>query len=58
MTEKKSIRKQTGVRLDAELIKTLKHLAVDTGRSFTSLVEEAVQDLLKKHKKKGKKEEA
>ncbi|HVO65991.1 MAG TPA: ribbon-helix-helix domain-containing protein [Syntrophales bacterium] len=52
MTEKKSIRKQTGVRLDAELIKTLKHLAVDTGRSFTSLVEEAVQDLLKKHKKK------
>ena len=54
MIEKKSIRKQTGVRLDSELIKKLKHLGVDTGRSFSSLVEEAVEDLLKKYQKKNK----
>jgi len=52
MAEKKGLRKQTGVRLDAELIKAVKHLAVDTGRSFTSLVQEAVEDLLKKYQKK------
>jgi len=51
MVEKR-ILKQTGVRLDPELIKAIKHLAVDTGRSFSSLVSEAVQDLLKKHSKK------
>ncbi len=51
MAEKK-IMKQTGVRLDPELIKAIKHLAVDTGRSFSSLVSEAVQDLLKKYSKK------
>jgi predicted DNA-binding protein len=54
MNVKKDTRKQTGVRLEAELIKTLKHLAVDTGRSFTSLVQEAVEDLLKKYQKKTK----
>ena len=54
MSEKDIIRKQAGVRLDAEIIKALKHLAVDTGRTFNSLVEEAVQDLLKKYIKKGK----
>ena len=35
-------------------IKAIKHLAVDTGRSFSSLVSEAVADLLKKYSKKGK----
>jgi len=54
MPEKKIVRKQTGVRLDAELIKTLKHLAVDTERSVSSLMSEAVEDLLKKYSKKGK----
>jgi predicted DNA-binding protein len=51
---KKDTRKQTGVRLDSEIIKAVKHLAVDTGRSFTSLVQEAVEDLLKKYQKKTK----
>jgi predicted DNA-binding protein len=51
MVEKR-ILKQTGVRLDPELIKAIKHLAVDTGRSFSSLVSEAGQDLLKKYSKK------
>jgi predicted DNA-binding protein len=54
MAEKKDVRKQTGVRLDLEIIKALTHLAVDTGRSFTSLVQEAVEDLLKKYQKKSK----
>ncbi len=49
----KNIMKQTGVRLDPELIKAVKHLAVDKGRSFSSLVSEAVEDLLKKYLKKG-----
>jgi len=54
MEEKGTIRKQTGVRLDSEIIKAVKHLAIDSGKTFNSLVEEAVQDLLKKHQKKGK----
>ncbi len=54
MSEKNIIRKQTGVRLDSEMIKAVKHLAVDSGRTFNSLVEEAVEDLLKKYHKKGK----
>jgi|MudIll2142460700_1097286.scaffolds.fasta_scaffold06136_2 hypothetical protein len=32
----------------------VKQLTADSGRSFNSLVEEAVQDLLKKYQKKGK----
>ena len=54
MSEKTIMRKQTGVRLDSEMIKAVKHLAVDTGRTFNSLVEEAVEDLLRKYSKKGK----
>ena len=50
----RKILKQTGVRLDSELIKAIKHLAVDTGRSFRSLISEAAEDLLKKYEKKKK----
>jgi predicted transcriptional regulator len=53
MKEKKAM-KQTGVRLDPELIKAVKHLAVDADRSFASLISEAVEDLLKKYSKKSK----
>jgi predicted transcriptional regulator len=48
----KYIMKQTGVRLNPDLIKAVKHLAVDKDRSFSSLVSEAVEDLLKKYSKK------
>jgi predicted DNA-binding protein len=48
--ENKNEKRQTGVRLDAESIKALKHLSLDLGRSYTSLVQEAVEDLLKKYK--------
>jgi predicted transcriptional regulator len=53
MAEKYNM-KQTGVRLDPELIKAVKHLAVDRDRSFSSLVSEAVEDLLKKYSKKSR----
>ena len=52
--EKKVIKKQTGVRIDADMLKTLKHLAVDTGRSVSSLMGEAVEELLKKYSNKSK----
>ena len=45
-------RQQLGVRVDADLIKKLKHLAIDKGVSFNVLIEEALEDLLKKHKQK------
>ena len=38
-------------RVDEDRIKELKHLAVDTGRSLGNLLEEAIQDLLKKYEK-------
>lgn len=42
-------------RVDEDRIKELKHLAVDTGKSLGKLLEEAIQDLLKKYEKKAKK---
>ena len=42
-------------RVDEDRIKELKHLAVDAGKSLGTLLEEAIQDLLKKYDKKGKK---
>ncbi|RJO59894.1 ribbon-helix-helix protein, CopG family [candidate division WS5 bacterium] len=45
-------RKQSGVRLHPESIKKLKHLAIDLDKSFNSLIEEAIEDLLKKYHSK------
>jgi predicted transcriptional regulator len=42
-------------RVDEDRIKELKHLAVDTNKSLGNLLEEAIQDLLKKYEKKAKK---
>ena len=39
-------------RIDEDLIKELKHLAVDTGKSLGYLLEEAIRDVVKKSKKK------
>jgi predicted transcriptional regulator len=44
-------RKVFSTRLDQDLIKKLKHLAVDEGRALNDLLEEAIQALLKKYKK-------
>ena len=38
-------------RLDADLIKRIKHLSVDTEKSISVLTEEAIRDLLRKYEK-------
>jgi len=43
------------VRINQQKMKDLKHLAVDTDKSLGNLLEEAIQDLLKKYEKKVKK---
>jgi len=48
-------RKVFSTRLDQDLIKELKHLAVDEGRALNDLLEEAIEALLKKYKSKAKK---
>jgi predicted transcriptional regulator len=42
-------------RVDDDRIKDLKHLAVDTDKSLGELLEEAIQDIVKKYDKKLKK---
>jgi len=48
-------KKVFSTRVDEGRIKELKHLAVDTDKSLGNLLEEAILDLVKKYKKKGKK---
>ncbi len=43
-------KKNYGLRLDQGLMKDLAHLAVDEDRWLNELVEEAIRDLLKKHR--------
>lgn len=42
-------------RVDEDRIKELKHLAVDTDKSLGKLLEEAIQDIVKKYERKLKK---
>lgn len=42
-------------RIDDELLKKLKHLAVDEDESLGDLLDEAIADLLKKYEKEVKK---
>ena len=48
------VKKVFSTRLDDELIKKLKHLAVDEDESLGDLMDEAIEDLLKKYEKKSK----
>ena len=48
-------KKVFSTRIDEDRIKELKHLAVDSDKSLGTLLEEAIQDLLKKYKEKPKK---
>lgn len=48
-------KKVFSTRIDEDRIKELKHLAVDENRSLGDLLEEAIDDLLKKYDKKPKK---
>jgi predicted transcriptional regulator len=47
MTKKKTF----STRIDEDKLKALKHLAVDLDKSIGFLLEEAIGDLLRKHKK-------
>jgi len=47
-------KKVFSTRIDEDRIKELKHLSVDTDKSLGNLLEEAIQDLLKKYEKKVK----
>ena len=48
-------RKNYNTTLRIDLIKKIKILAAEKDARVNDLLEEAIQDLLKKHKKKGKK---
>jgi hypothetical protein len=48
-------KKVFSTRIDQDRIKDLKHLAVDADKSLGNLLEEAIEDLLKKYEKKAKK---
>ena len=41
-------------RIDDDRLKALKHLAVDTDKSLGALLEEAIEDLIQKYRKKNK----
>ncbi|MCX5829198.1 MAG: ribbon-helix-helix protein, CopG family [Deltaproteobacteria bacterium] len=44
-------KKVFSTRLEDDLLKKLKHLAIDKDESLGNLLEEAIQDLLKKYEK-------
>ena len=48
-------KKMFATRIDPDILKALKHLAVDAELPIAALMEEAIKDLLKKHDKKAKK---
>lgn len=45
-------KKTFSTRIDEDILKQLKHLAVDTDKSLGTLLEEAILDLVKKYAKK------
>ena len=47
-----SQKKTFSTRIDEDRLKALKHLAVDLDKSLGALLEEAIEDLLKKYKRK------
>jgi len=44
-------KKTFSTRIDAECLKALKHLAVDEDKSIGVLLEEAIEELIKKYEK-------
>lgn len=45
-------KKTFSTRIDEDRLKGLKHLAVDTDKSLGRLLEEAIEDLIRKYNKK------
>lgn len=52
--DKPALKKTYGLRLDQGAMKQLAHLAVDEDKWLNEMIEEAVQDLLKKYREKRK----
>ena len=48
-------RKPLSTRIENDLQKEIKKLAIDLAKPLNDLLEEDIQDILKKYKKKGKK---
>lgn len=48
------VRQQIGARVDQELITEVRVLALRQHRRFNELIEEALRDVLKKYREKGK----
>jgi len=46
-------KKMFATRIDNDVLKALKHLSVDTESSISTLLEEAIRDLLKKYEEEG-----
>lgn len=42
-------RRQSSVRIDADLVKEAKHRGLDEGRSWSEIVEVAVREYLQRH---------
>ena len=49
-----STKKTFSTRVDADRLKALKHLAVDEDKSIGTLLEEAIEDIVKKYEKREK----
>ena len=47
-------KKQVSFRIEPDIIKRLKYVALDQDRSLTDVILEAIQDILKKYEKKPK----
>jgi predicted transcriptional regulator len=50
-----SLKKTFSTRVDVDRLKALKHLAVDEDKSIGTLLEEAIEDIVKKYEKKKRK---
>lgn len=48
-------RKSFGIRLDIDLVKSLKHIATDKDEQLNLLVEEGIREVLEKYGEKKKK---
>ena len=49
-----SNKKTFSTRIEEDRLKALKHLAVDEDKSIGTLLEEAIDDLIKKYEKNGR----
>jgi predicted transcriptional regulator len=49
-----STKKTFSTRIEEDRLKALKHLAVDEDKSIGTLLEEAIDDLIKKYEKNGR----